>query len=135
MQDIVPCKLGQVLRGQRGVWVDGPEEVQERGEVGLFVLEEDGGARVEGVDCSCEGVEAGGGEEGFPEGAQGEEQGLRCGGVLVDVLCAGGGCVGGGLCGFLLLEEEGGVFVEDRGEEGFLGDWIEEPMSRRVVSW
>ena len=93
------------------------------------MLEKDCRAGSKDVYVLCKIIQAGCGEEGFAEGAEGQEEGLCCGGVGVNVLCLVGW---GGLSTEWTAREGGngrnewGIFFEDFGEEGGLGGGGEE---------
>ena len=71
------------LRGGRDIYggEEVPQEVQERRVVGFHVACEDGGADDEDVGGEGEGVDAGGGDDGFAELAHGGDEGRQIFGV------------------------------------------------------
>lgn len=50
----VSCHLTQFEAGERVLWMDGAQEVQNGGMITLGMLDEDGGAHVEQVGLCCE---------------------------------------------------------------------------------
>lgn len=108
--------------------MDVVEQVEEGRKVGFFVLKKDCHTGIVYVDVCGEVVDAGSSKESFAERAEGEEEGLGCCGVGINVLCSD--CWGGGVTRVrtqVAGGDEVGVFILDFIKEELLRRRVQKP--------